>query len=115
VAFQDASKRTKYERFQSLDIRLGEGITANSSLVNLLVDDPDLLESWHEARLLPESQALMQIGSNIVEAEKSLPKTSPAHTSILQASTIGMFMLVINWSISNSLRSERNRGSDCVR
>jgi hypothetical protein len=56
--------------------------------------DPATLEGWHEARLPEESRALMKIGANVVNAEKSLPATSPARTAVVQAATVGTRLLV---------------------
>lgn len=69
------------------------------------MDDDALLQGWHEARLAPESRALLQIGSNLVQAEKSLPETSPAHTAILQATTIGTISSTLTYLIDQVLKA----------
>jgi hypothetical protein len=75
--FSEASKRQKNNEFRKLDKRVE--------------DVPDIVKNeWHESRIDKSKQALMDIGMNIVVAEKTLPKTSPARTALIQAATAGV-------------------------
>ena len=92
VGAQNASYLTLKRKFDELDKLVQGGLSLSRFCSNFQADD-DYLKAWHEARLDHDKKTLIGIGSNMVSAEKTLPKTSTTKTVLLQAATEGILFL----------------------
>jgi hypothetical protein len=78
VSIYEASPSTRKRKFQPL----------NAAIEHVDVDE-DVRWEWHKDNLDPISKGVMQIGWNAIDAEKTLPKTSPVHTVLVATLTNG--------------------------
>jgi hypothetical protein len=55
----------------------------------MFIVHPEYHDAWHLHSLDNDTKALLGIGENLVNAEKTLPKTSPSHTVFSMTATEG--------------------------
>ena len=56
-----------------------------------MIVHPAYHSKWHWHCLSNDTKTLVGIGENMIEAEKTLPKTLPTHTVLVQTATEGIF------------------------
>lgn len=91
VSLEKASPRTLKRRFDPLDSLVNNGMSTYFVRVNdTLVQDKELLEQWHEARLQKDTQVKIGIGENLISASSTFPSTSTSRTVFVQNATEGI-------------------------
>jgi hypothetical protein len=56
------------------------------------VDEEEVKNRWHQARLSQADKTIWEIGNNAIKLIKSYPENSTARTSLVKSTSIGTFM-----------------------
>lgn len=93
---EGVSEKTLGRRYKELDalIDVKSGMHfLNEIAIYVAVDDKELLDRWHRARLNETDETTLEIGENTIGLIQSYPETSTARTSLMKSTSKGTFTI----------------------